>query len=119
MVGLIVCGGFAAVAAHSARRRHRCSCVRCVRWRRRRGFRCATPSAACARPGNQTRVILLAVGLGSFFVLGVRALQSNLSTSSPSRCSSGGADMFLVDIQQDQVDGVRQLRQARPEPSRD
>ena len=30
------------------------------------------------RPGNQTRVILLAVGLGSFFVLGVRALQSNL-----------------------------------------
>ena len=30
------------------------------------------------RPGNQTRVILLAVGLGSFFVLGVRALQDNL-----------------------------------------
>ena len=29
------------------------------------------------RPGNQTRVILLAVGLGSFFVLGVRTLQSD------------------------------------------
>ena len=31
-----------------------------------------------ARPGNQTRIILLAVGLGTFFILGVRALQANL-----------------------------------------
>ena len=30
------------------------------------------------RPGNQTRVILLAVGLGCFFILGVRSLQANL-----------------------------------------
>src|SRR5689334_20060878 len=28
-----------------------------------------------ARPGNQTRVILLAVGLGTFFIMGVRGLQ--------------------------------------------
>ena len=27
-------------------------------------------------PGNQTRVILLAVGLGAFFILGVRLLQT-------------------------------------------
>ena len=31
-----------------------------------------------SRPGNQTRVILLAVGLGSFFIIGVRALQASL-----------------------------------------
>ena len=30
------------------------------------------------RPGNQTRVILLAVGLGTFFILAVRSLQANL-----------------------------------------
>ena len=46
--------------------------------RRRRSSRCATRSVSLRRPGNQTRVILLAVGLGSFFVLGVRALQANL-----------------------------------------
>ena len=48
------------------------------------------------RPGNQTRVILMSVGLGCFFVLGVRALQTNLlaefrSSSAPTRrisCSS-------------------------------
>ena len=32
--------------------------------------RCCT-----SRPGNQTRVILLAVGLGAFFIVGVRSLQ--------------------------------------------
>ncbi|MEJ7701984.1 MAG: hypothetical protein WKF71_20445 [Pyrinomonadaceae bacterium] len=30
------------------------------------------------RPGNQTRVILLAVGLGAFVVLAVQSLQANL-----------------------------------------
>ena len=31
-----------------------------------------------SRPGNQTRVILLAVGLGAFFIVGVRSLQASL-----------------------------------------
>ena len=31
-----------------------------------------------SRPGNQTRVILLTVGLGTFFIMGVRGLQVNL-----------------------------------------
>ena len=30
------------------------------------------------RPGNQTRVVLLAVGLGAFFILGIRGVQANL-----------------------------------------
>jgi putative ABC transport system permease protein len=61
------------------------------------------------RPGNQTRVILLAVGLGSFFVLGVRALQTNLLAEFSLELDRGGPDMFLIDIQQDQVEGVRAL----------
>jgi putative ABC transport system permease protein len=65
------------------------------------------------RPGNQTRVILLAVGLGSFFVLGARALQDNLIAEFATNFDRRGADMFLIDIQQDQVDGVRALLQER------
>lgn len=65
------------------------------------------------RPGNQTRVILLAVGLGSFFVLGVRSLQTNLIAEVSAGTERGGADMFLIDVQGDQVDGVRTLVQER------
>jgi putative ABC transport system permease protein len=65
------------------------------------------------RPGNQTRVILLAVGLGSFFVLGVRALQSNLVSEFDVGVSRGGADMFIIDVQRDQVEGVQSLLRER------
>jgi putative ABC transport system permease protein len=65
------------------------------------------------RPGNQTRVILLAVGLGSFFVLGVRALQSNLISEVLVGVDRGGADMFLIDIQRDQAAGIEALIRER------
>jgi putative ABC transport system permease protein len=65
------------------------------------------------RPGNQTRVILLAVGLGAFFVLAVRALQGNLIEEFAFSFDRHGADMFLVDIQRDQVEGVRALLEER------
>jgi putative ABC transport system permease protein len=61
------------------------------------------------RPGNQTRVILLAVGLGCFFVIGVRALQNNLVSEFLVDFDRSGADLFLVDVQQDQVEGVREI----------
>jgi putative ABC transport system permease protein len=61
------------------------------------------------RPGNQTRVILLSVGLGCFFVLGVRALENNLVSESLVGVREGSADLFLIDVQVDQVDGVRTL----------
>ena len=44
-------------------------------------------------------MILLSVGLGSFFVLGVRAVQSNLVSEFDVGFSRGGADMFIVDVQ--------------------
>ncbi len=68
------------------------------------------------RPGNQTRVILLAVGLGSFFVLGVRSLQSNLIAELDVGVSRGGADMFIIDVQRDQVEGVQSLIRERQDP---
>jgi len=68
------------------------------------------------RPGNQTRVILLAVGLGSFFVLGVRALQQNLIAEFAFDLDQRGADMFLVDVQRDQVAGVGALLADRQDP---
>ncbi|MGB2714288.1 MAG: FtsX-like permease family protein [Vicinamibacterales bacterium] len=111
-VGLIVTGGFAVVTLllHGAG----ILLVRAVRplaaapW-----FPLRHAVGSLRRPGNQTRVILLAVGLGSFFVIGVRALQSNLIEEFTITLDQAGADMFLIDIQQDQLEGIRQLVKAR------
>jgi putative ABC transport system permease protein len=62
-----------------------------------------------ARPGNQTRIILLAVGLGTFFILGVRALQLNLLQDFSVQVGDDAPDMFLMDIQSDQRSGVTAL----------
>ncbi|MBM3750979.1 MAG: FtsX-like permease family protein [Acidimicrobiia bacterium] len=59
------------------------------------------------RPGNQTRVILTAVGLGCFFILGVRALQTNLLAEFSLELGQDAPDLVLIDIQRDQVEGVR------------
>jgi putative ABC transport system permease protein len=59
------------------------------------------------RPGNQTRVILMAVGLGCFFILSVRALQTNLTEVFSLQVGENTPDFVLIDIQRDQVDGVR------------
>ena len=67
------------------------------------------------RPGNQTRVILLSVGLGCFFVLGVRTLQQNLVSESVIGVREGSADLFVIDIQPDQESGVREILDARQE----
>ena len=64
-----------------------------------------------SRPGNQTRVILLAVGLGSFFIIGVQALQTNLLRNFSLELRDDTPDMFLIDVQDDQTDGVREIVQ--------
>ena len=58
------------------------------------------------RPGSQTRVILLAVGLGTFFILGVRSVQANLLRDFAVQVGPNAPDMFLIDIQQGQRDAV-------------
>lgn len=61
------------------------------------------------RPGNQTRVILMAVGLGCFFIMGVRALQANLLEEFTVQLGSSSPDLVLIDVQPDQVEGVRKV----------
>ena len=60
-----------------------------------------------SRPGSQMRIVLLAVGLGTFFIIGVRSLQENLVREFAINVNPESPDMFLLDIQSDQVDGVR------------
>ena len=68
------------------------------------------------RPGNQTRVILMAVGLGSFFIIGVQSLQTNLLRNFALELRDDAPDMFLIDVQEDQVNGVRSVLERWVDP---
>lgn len=81
---------------------------------RRRSFPLRHAVLGLRRPGNQTRVILLAVGLASFFILGARGVQQNLLGELSVQLRSDAPDLFLIDIQPDQVAGVRALVVAAP-----
>ncbi len=61
------------------------------------------------RPGNQTKVILLAVGLGAFFIISVRLLQTNLLDEFSLNLAADAPDMYLIDIQPQQREGVAEL----------
>ncbi|MGH9936021.1 MAG: ABC transporter permease, partial [Blastocatellia bacterium] len=61
------------------------------------------------RPGNQTRIILMAVGLGVFFVVAVRSLQLNLRQELAIDMNALRADMYLIEIQSDQRGGVEEI----------
>jgi putative ABC transport system permease protein len=107
-VGLLLSGGFVAVAfiLHLAG----LALVRAVQpLRYARSFALRQAVLHIARPGNQTRVILLAVGLGTFFILGVRSLQSNLLRDFAVQVGEDAPDMFLMDIQPAQRAGVAEL----------
>ncbi|HEX8720396.1 MAG TPA: FtsX-like permease family protein [Pyrinomonadaceae bacterium] len=61
------------------------------------------------RPGNQTRVIVLAVGLGAFLVLSVQSLQAGLLDEFDVARRGSLPSMYLIDVQRDQVEGVREV----------
>ncbi len=61
------------------------------------------------RPGNQTRVILLAVGLGAFVVLAVQSLQSNLVREFDFTRNQKLPSLFFIDIQKSQIDQLKQI----------
>jgi putative ABC transport system permease protein len=69
-----------------------------------------------SRPGSQARIVLLAVGLGSFFIVGVRSLQETLIREFTVDLAPDAPDMFLLDIQSDQVEPLRAFLQSRPVP---
>jgi putative ABC transport system permease protein len=102
-VGLMLSGGFVAIAfvLHLAGS----ALVRAIQpLRYAKSFALRQAVLHIARPGNQTRVILLAVGLGAFFILGVRGLQANLLRDFAVQVGADAPDMFLIDIQRDQRD---------------
>jgi len=112
--GLLVSGGFAVVSLvlYGAA----WLLVRAARpLARSRWFPLRHAVLSLGRPGNQTRVILLSVGLGCLFVLGVRTLQQNLVSEAVIGVRQGSADLFLIDIQPDQADGIRAMLDARQE----
>lgn len=59
------------------------------------------------RPNNQTRVILLSVGLGCFFILAVRAIQGNLLAEFSLQIGPHAPDLVLIDVHDDQIDALR------------
>ena len=61
------------------------------------------------RPGNQTRVIVMAVGLGAFVVMSIQSLQANLLAEIDLSRRTSLPSMFLIDIQPDQKQGVENL----------
>lgn len=65
------------------------------------------------RPGNQTRIILLAVGLGAFVVLAVQSLQSNLVREFDFTRNQTLPSLFIVDIQRSQIDELAKMLETR------
>ena len=61
------------------------------------------------RPGNQTRIILLAVGLGAFVVLAVQSLQSNLVREFDFTRNQTLPSLFIIDIQRSQIEEIRRI----------
>ncbi len=61
------------------------------------------------RPGNQTRIILLAVGLGAFVVLAVQSLQTNLVREFDFTRNQTLPSLFIIDVQKSQIDELRRI----------
>jgi len=105
-VGAIVCAGF--LGGGIMLQKNRYVLVRAIRpLAGARSFSLRHAVLHVSRPGNQTRVVLLAVGLGAFFIVGIRSLQGSLMDQFSINTAADAPDMFLVDIQPGQVDGVR------------
>lgn len=65
------------------------------------------------RPGNQTRIILLAVGLGAFVVLAVQSMQANLVREFDFTRNQKLPSLFFIDIQRSQIDDLKALIKSR------
>lgn len=65
------------------------------------------------RPGNQTRIILLAVGLGAFVVLAVQSLQTNLVREFDFTRNQRLPSLFFIDIQKSQIDNLVKMIEER------
>jgi putative ABC transport system permease protein len=79
------------------------------RFRKFSSFSIAQAINSLYRPGNQTRIILLAVGLGAFVVLAVQSMASNLVREFDFTRNQRLPSLFFVDIQKSQIDELRSI----------
>ncbi|HKQ54112.1 MAG TPA: ABC transporter permease, partial [Pyrinomonadaceae bacterium] len=79
------------------------------RARRFRSFTLRQSISSLHRPGNQTRVIVMAVGLGAFVIMSIHSLQTGLLAEIDRARRTNLPNMFLIDIQPDQRQGVEEL----------
>ena len=106
-VGAILAGGFAGVSLVLLGAG--ALLVRAMRpLQRRRTLAVRYASRRVGRPGSQVRPVLLAVGLGVFLVVAVRVLQASLLGAMAVSLRPDTPDMFLIDVQPDQAEGVRE-----------
>jgi putative ABC transport system permease protein len=105
-IGLVVCAGFAGLAFVLILA-GRLLVALVAPLANSRSFPLRHAVLHLSRPGNQTRVILLAVGLGAFFIVGVRSLQASLLGEFSIQTAADSPDMFLLDIQRGQADNMR------------
>lgn len=84
--------------------------VRLMRGARRLGsFPLRQAVGGLHRPGNQTRVVVMAVGLGAFLVISVMQLQRNLLAELDVARRAELANMYLIDIQKDQAEPLARV----------
>jgi putative ABC transport system permease protein len=74
-----------------------------------RSFALRQAISSLHRPGNQTRVTIMAVGLGLFLIVTIQSLQIILKAEIDLDRRASIPNMFLIDIQQDQEEGVSRL----------
>ena len=115
-VGLVVCAGFIGITLVLL------AAAWLLVWstrplRKTRSFVLRHAVLNLDRPGNQTRTVLLAVGLGCFFIVGVRAIQGNLLDEFDITVGENSPDMFLLDIQQDQTAAMQAFLAPRIAPA--
>ena len=79
------------------------------RFKRIASFQTRHAISGLHRPGNQTQVIVMAVGLGSFFIIATQAMQSNLLREMDFQTRTNLPNMYLIDIQSDQKQGVEKI----------
>jgi putative ABC transport system permease protein len=105
-IGIVVCGGFAGLSVVLVLAgRGLVAAVSPLA--NSRSFPLRHAVLHLSRPGNQTRVVLLAVGLGAFFIVGVRSMQASLLNEFSLQTAANSPDMFLLDIQRTQEADIR------------
>jgi putative ABC transport system permease protein len=93
-----------------------------VAWSARRWFPRRSPYvirqgvANLYRPNNRTVLLLLSLGLGTFLMLSLFLIRTALLKEIEFSGAGGRANLLLFDIQDDQIDGVKQATAAEQAP---